>query len=108
MRFYNGTIGNIVFGPDSFPKGYDGFKFPPIDVAVTGPLTQEFKPLPKPPLTQEEKPLGLRPRSIAFGEYAGNRLQEILAAMGRYVADGKRIPVEWLNELDELNGELVP
>lgn len=49
---------------------------------------------------EEEKPtLGLRPRWIA----SSDRLSEILEAMQRYVQQHKRIPAEWIEEMQELN-----
>jgi hypothetical protein len=50
--------------------------------------------LPKPPI-------GLRPRNIAIQQ----RVQEILEAMLRYNSAHKKLPAEWVIELDELNGE---
>ena len=47
---------------------------------------------------EEKPPLGLRPRSIV----AALRIQEILEAMHRYAATSKRIPPEWIAELNEL------
>jgi hypothetical protein len=40
-------------------------------------------------------PLGLRPRKIAIEQ----RISEILCAMQRYNDAGKKIPVEWVDEL---------
>jgi hypothetical protein len=33
--------------------------------------------------------------------WASNRAADILAAMTRYVAAGQKIPLDWLNELDD-------
>lgn len=53
----------------------------------------------------EKPPLGLRPRWIVEGD----RLQEVLEAMSRYISAMKEIPVEWLeeyNDIVERNGEM--
>lgn len=48
-------------------------------------------------------PLGLVPRSIANNL----RMKEIILAMNRYVADNKKIPSEWINELVDLNDYIL-
>ena len=52
-----------------------------------------------PSMPPVKPPLSLRPKHIVDRE----RMQEILEAMQRYVAEGKKIPAEWLGELDDLN-----
>ena len=47
-------------------------------------------------------PLGLRPRHIV----ESLRMQEILEACHRYSQAGVAIPIDWLLELEELNGKL--
>jgi len=42
-------------------------------------------------------PLGLKPRYIAYAE----RKLEVLEAICRYVKDGKEVPKEWVDELNE-------
>jgi len=46
-------------------------------------------------------PLGLMPKAIFYR----NRALEILGAMERYVRADKKIPLEWLDELEDLIGE---
>lgn len=48
--------------------------------------------------------LGPRPRYVVVML----RTQEIGAAIQRYAAEGKPIPEDWLNEIRDLNGCLVP
>jgi hypothetical protein len=47
----------------------------------------------------EVPPLGLRPRFIVAEE----RAKEIVVAMERYYDANKEIPIEWHDELEELN-----
>jgi len=49
----------------------------------------------------EKPPIGLTPKWLRDEQ----RAAEILAAMGRYVEAGKRIPHAWLKELAEVYGE---
>jgi hypothetical protein len=51
--------------------------------------------------TKEAPPLGLRPKAIVDAL----RIQEILEAMMRYAADGKKLPQEWVDELSIINSE---
>ena len=55
------------------------------------------------PMSTIKPPLGLRPKYIAYSE----RLKEIHAAMGRYLEAGQVIPVEWVEEFDKLNREMM-
>lgn len=48
-------------------------------------------------------PIGLRPKAIVDAL----RIQEILEAMTRYVADGKAIPQDWIDELSIRNSERI-
>lgn len=41
--------------------------------------------------------LGLRPRFVVQEE----RINEIITAMHRYATTEQKIPIEWINELDE-------
>jgi len=50
-----------------------------------------------------EPPLGITPRYI----HTEFRLQDILNAMLRYISDGKPIPAEWVDELEDLNTYLI-
>lgn len=51
----------------------------------------------------KKPPLGLVPRNIANNL----RMKEIILAMNRYVADNKKIPSEWINELVDLNDYIL-
>lgn len=44
-------------------------------------------------------PLGLQPRYI----HDRDRVLEILEAVRRYVLAGKKVPTEWIHELQELS-----
>lgn len=50
----------------------------------------------------KKPPLGITPRFILDEE----RREEILLAMNRYIYENKRIPSEWLDELNEINDRL--
>jgi hypothetical protein len=67
----------------------------------SNPLPPPSKPAP--PMPFIKPPLGLRPKSaVNIG-----RMKEILEAMLRYTDAGKKIPVEWFGELDDLNEGLL-
>lgn len=53
-------------------------------------------------LQSQKPPLGLVPRFVRDSE----RGVEILEAMGRYVAEGWRIPESWFLELREINSRM--
>lgn len=56
-----------------------------------------------PPIELREKPpLGLRPRIFWLHE----RRDEILQAIDRYMDAGKEIPVEWVQEYNDLTKEV--
>jgi len=63
------------------------------------PLLPEVDMSKCPPMPSVKPPLGLRPKYIVDKE----RMQEILEAMERYVAEEKKIPTDWFNELEDLN-----
>ena len=50
----------------------------------------------------EKPPLGLRPRSV----WLWDRVYEIYAAIERYRAVKKDVPMEWIDELVALNREI--
>jgi hypothetical protein len=52
--------------------------------------------------TAHKPPIGLRPMEVV----RVLRLQEIHEAIGRYLADGQKIPKEWLDEFIVLNGRV--
>jgi len=56
----------------------------------------ERKPLMKKP------PIGLMPRKLHLEQ----RLSDLCAAISRYFSSGKKIPVEWLNELNDIIDEV--
>ena len=63
----------------------------PDDVNKMTELPPDHIPVPKPPI-------GLTPRHIV----QDNRMREILAAMERYALAEQMIPIEWINEYNEL------
>ena len=50
----------------------------------------------------KKTPLGITPKKI----HKQSRIIDILSAMERYTRAGMIIPVEWINELQELNQEV--
>lgn len=61
------------------------------------------KPTHCPPMPSCQQPIGLRPKCVVDTL----RTQEILEAMSRYAAGGKKIPMVWIEELADLNMEKV-
>jgi hypothetical protein len=51
------------------------------------------------PLPTDPEPIGLVPKSI----HDSNRLRDIVEAMQRFASADKRIPAEWISELQYLN-----
>lgn len=47
---------------------------------------------------EEKPPLGLMPRAI----FERQRCRDIIAAMNRYLEEGKPVPPDWLEELNEI------
>lgn len=60
------------------------------------------KPSARLDVSKTRPPLGLRPRHIADAM----RLQEIAEAIGRYIEANKGIPLEWIDEYNEIAGRL--
>jgi len=56
---------------------------------------------------QQRPPIGLVPRQIYEDLRDYQRLQDIGAAISRYLAVGKDIPPEWLHEHEELKVKLI-
>lgn len=50
------------------------------------------------PSNEERPPLGLKPRNV----HNQQRIQEIVAAIGRYTDANKPIPSEWIEEYNDL------
>jgi uncharacterized FlaG/YvyC family protein len=48
--------------------------------------------------TTEKPPIGLKPRFI----HNEQRIHEIVEAMNRYIQVNKQIPIEWIDEYNEL------
>lgn len=61
------------------------------------------QPETPPVLEKVYEPIGLLPKHI----HDKQRMYEILDAMRRYVEAGKKIPMMWIAELDDLGGEYV-
>lgn len=53
------------------------------------------------PVCEARPPLGLRPKYIADAM----RAREILEAIDRYLSAGKKVPAEWIEELNDLVSE---
>ena len=73
----------------SYPNDFKLVQQNYIDQANTSTLNV------KPPVDGGKPPLGLQPRDI----HDSLRVQDILAAMQRYVAANKAVPEAWLEEL---------
>jgi hypothetical protein len=50
-------------------------------------------------MKDEKPPVGIMPRSI-HNRY---RASDLIDAMQRYTKEGRNIPLEWINELDDIN-----
>lgn len=50
---------------------------------------------------EDKPPLGLTPKNI----WKAHRKLEIIDAMKRYIVNGKNVPIEWIEELNELMEE---
>ena len=53
-------------------------------------------------MEDQKPPLGIMPRPIWLDVIVRSRCLELLNAMKRYVEAGKKIPVEWIEELKAL------
>ena len=53
-------------------------------------------------MREKKPPLGLKPRRIALLQ----RKTEILETMDRYIEENEPIPIEWLEELNEIMEKL--
>ena len=50
-------------------------------------------------MKDEKPPVGIMPRAI-HNKY---RVNDLIDAMARYTKEGRNIPREWINELDDIN-----
>ena len=53
-------------------------------------------------LRKRKPPLGLIPRHLWQNKKNAERLNDVSEAIGRYVKAGLRIPIEWLEEYQDL------